>query len=345
MFGYILLESLYKLNLERSPAAIYHIITGKRSGQTIQDIHIFRLKNYFGIYKPLLKADFDVLVNTLVKEGKAAWTGNNLFPTEKGLIDLRQEDIKKEVMQFSGLDYDRITDVFFDRLTLFIQLSSNLLSGEKKFLPVTEKKEILDWGRGFYHLKKENMKEWFNQLYDELFTFLDSLNELQASIFVDRLSGFNQYGLSKEQIKVKHHLSIHETNIVMVLIIHKLINFIYSHKKENLFLEEFLAGSSYQSLSTETAEKTYALLNKGYTASEISKIRNLKINTIYDHIIEIAYRYKDFDYHPYISEADFIKITNTANQLESKKLKVLHDTLNEKYTYFQIRLVLAVNDF
>ncbi len=59
MFHQILLQIFQKLNNERTISAAYHILRGKRSGQTIQDIGLFQLHPYFGLLAKLPRPTFD----------------------------------------------------------------------------------------------------------------------------------------------------------------------------------------------------------------------------------------------------------------------------------------------
>lgn len=343
MFQYILLDSLHKLNKQRSPSAVYHILTGKRSSQSIQDVHIFDLKSYFGIYKTLKREAFQKCMEYLEYLELTDSSREGLVLTTRGITFLEKSEVRQEAAQFHGLEYDRLAEPFSERLTLFIQLTSNVLSGEKNFIPITDNHAVQDWTKNFFLENRADIKPFFNRLYQELFEFLGTVSEEQASIFVDRLTGYNQYGLSRQQIKDKHQLTYHDVNIQITLTIHKLIHWINNHNDE-LILEKFISSSVQKPLNTESAEKTLSLLLKGYNAELISKIRRLKMNTIYDHIIEIAYLDPEFDYSPYLTKNDFEEIANAAGKIGDKKLKSLSEKLEKKFSYFQLRLVLAVNE-
>ncbi|WBX79241.1 RQC domain-containing protein [Virgibacillus salarius] len=64
----IILTSTSYLNKERSISAIFHIITGKKSIQTVQDIHMYQLKSFYGVYPSLDKAVFQKQIRYLIKE-------------------------------------------------------------------------------------------------------------------------------------------------------------------------------------------------------------------------------------------------------------------------------------
>ncbi|HLQ97926.1 MAG TPA: hypothetical protein VK135_04495, partial [Candidatus Dormibacteraeota bacterium] len=48
--------------------SIYHLLTGKRSIQTVQDVHLYQLDRFFGIFKKLNKPTFDQMVDELMEQ-------------------------------------------------------------------------------------------------------------------------------------------------------------------------------------------------------------------------------------------------------------------------------------
>nr|WP_255639611.1 helix-turn-helix domain-containing protein [Aquibacillus saliphilus] len=173
--------------------------------------------------------------------------------------------------------------------------------------------------------------------------FLNGLDELDATIFVDRLTGSKNIGLSKEQIAKKYNLTHHDVEIKIELISHKLITFIRTNKQEAPLLSIFIEDLIEQLFITDSAAKTYQLLRRGYDNEQISSIRHLKMNTIHDHIVEIAYVDYNFDITEIVAKEEVVEILRSIRKLKTRKLKVLKENLNNKYSFFQIRLVLAVD--
>lgn len=96
--------------------------------------------------------------------------------------------------------------------------------------------------------------------------------------------------------------------------------------------------------TTKSATKTRELLNRQYTAEEIAVMRNLKLNTIYDHLVEIALYDEQFPLEKYINDQDQQEILSVVNRLKSYKLKDIRQEISKEISYFQIRLVLAVEN-
>src|SRR5699024_2448801 len=68
LFTYIILYCLKQIKEERTINGVYHLLRGKKSIQVVQDAHLYGLKDYYGIYKTVLKTDFDAHINKLLKD-------------------------------------------------------------------------------------------------------------------------------------------------------------------------------------------------------------------------------------------------------------------------------------
>nr|WP_253286704.1 helix-turn-helix domain-containing protein [Virgibacillus sp. MSJ-26] len=86
---------------------------------------------------------------------------------------------------------------------------------------------------------------------------------------------------------------------------------------------------------------TYNLLNAGFSPEEIKVRRNLKLNTIYDHIVEISLFDKAFNIDDYVSESVINEIKMAVSNTDSYKLKDIKEKVSDEISFFQIRLVLT----
>nr|WP_239454509.1 helix-turn-helix domain-containing protein [Bacillus suaedaesalsae] len=101
-------------------------------------------------------------------------------------------------------------------------------------------------------------------------------------------------------------------------------------------------GTSHKKLTlTQSTEKTFELVNQGYSIEAIAKIRQLKKNTIEDHIVEIALSDEAFDISPYIKSDTFKQIEECIMRLKTNQLKLIKNSLEIPVGYFEIRLALA----
>ena len=65
LFQQILLTILSTFQNERTISAAYHLLKGKRSGQTIQDVGLFKLYQFFGLLPKLSRKKFEEQLDLL----------------------------------------------------------------------------------------------------------------------------------------------------------------------------------------------------------------------------------------------------------------------------------------
>nr|WP_246188255.1 helix-turn-helix domain-containing protein [Metabacillus lacus] len=109
-------------------------------------------------------------------------------------------------------------------------------------------------------------------------------------------------------------------------VLHEIAN---THKRERLYL-------------TASTAKTLQFISSGFTIDEIAVRRGLKKNTIEDHIVEIALNDPAFEYEGFISTDQLDAIVREIKNKNTFQLKVLKEALKHEYSYFQIRLAVAV---
>lgn len=341
MFTLIVLDCVTKLKEERSASAIYHLVTGKRSSQTLQDAHNYQLTDYFGILKNLNRESFNDKINNLKKDKFLELDSSGIASVTVSGNDYMNKYMVATDTPFKGLKYDRIHTIFLKRLQLFIQTITNISSENPSFIAITDDVPIQQWVKKLYKQNRDNLRIWIDGIYQELNDFLNKLDDMDASIFVDRLTGYKKVGLSKEQLAKKHEISVLDVELVIVKITHMLISYLIANRESSPFLFEFTNNLFNHMFITDSTAKTYRLMNKGFSIPTIAKMRQLKESTIQDHIVEIAYIDDHFNIEAYVNKNDVLEIVNVTNRLKTNKLKLIKTKLNNKYSYFQIRLVLA----
>lgn len=341
----ILLRCFHRIHGERSSSNIYHLINGKRSIQTIQDAHIYKLEKYFGIYKNISKSYFDIKIQELLQSNYLININKEesiYVITNQGLewINLYPD----EQYFFNGLSYLDKAGIFMDRLLLLIQTLTNSKMNFYSFIPVISNQEIEHWVKKIYRNVKGSESKILNQIYSELNQLLMLLPDNQAMMFVDRLSGYKLYGLSLYQLAEKYQLTKDDVHLVLESIIHRMIYILEKDPTNFPKLSMFIDGQSGLSQLTHSAKQTYHYLLKNYTVEQIAKMRRLKENTIYDHLVEIAFYYEDFPIRNYVTEEEEMEILDVIKTTKSHRLKHIKDKLNKNINYFQIRLVIALEN-
>lgn len=331
-----------QMNRERSLAAIYHLLTGKKSIQTVQDAHIYHLTNFYGIIPSLKKVYFDHHIDQFVKKGYCIkeQEGTCIDITEKGNQWL-QVNKDFSIHLFNGIQFHRIDQIFFKRLLLFIQMITNRKMKYHSYIPIVDDPTVTSWARKTYHMIKGDIDVILLKLHRELTQLLRQLPDQEANIFVDRLTGYQTYGMSINQLANKYHISLLDTHLILIRTIHKFITEISKQTSKYAVLRQLLNHMPENTFITRSAYRTYQLLKRGYSHETIAKIRGLKESTICDHLVEISLYDDNFPFQDYLQNDTYEEITRITSNQRSFKLKDIKRQVHPEITYFQIRLALA----
>jgi len=321
------------------------MLHGRRSIQTIHDAHLYDLSEFYGIYRHLNKSKFNELIKRLEHECLIdRYKDTDIFElTERGMTWLAEHEHTMPLHYYKGLQYYDVDHVFFERLLLLTQVLTNRYKQNYHYIPVIDKREITVWVKQTYAHMKENVHQHLHTLFNELYHLLNLLNAQEANLFVDRLTGYKHFGLSTQQLSA--HYSMSESDIYLYLtgIIHRLLNLIGQDTNTYPFLNACIQDQSIYQTMTQSARQTETLLDRGLDPEAVARIRRLTINTIYDHIVEIALVKENFNMKPYVSHEEQEAIIQAIRQANSTKLKRIKAHLNDHISYFQIRLVLTTH--
>ncbi|CAM3879489.1 helix-turn-helix domain-containing protein [Mesobacillus zeae] len=338
----IFLNCLHKLNGERTIYSLYHLFQGKKSAQTIQDAHFFGLTPFFYVFPTIERKEIAKLAEQLGAGGHISRQSDDTWQlTEQGTAtlahSLKQYPLPKYL---DGLKYHHLTGVFWERLTLLVQVCSNLVYHHKEYIPVQSRQETLNWVKTFLGKRKEGRADIAKNLYSELVFCFEKEEGIDPALLVRRLTGYSRIGLTSLQAADEAGLDHHHYQLEFLNILHYLLGTVAENKSTLSILAAAASDGRQASPFTLSAEKTFLLLEKGYTPDQIASMRNLKGNTIEDHIVEIALNVKEFSISAYVSPEKEARIMEAADKIPVRRLKEIRDRV-EDANYFEIRLVLA----
>jgi len=345
IFEAILLTCGKQLNAERTVSNIFHLLNGKRSIQTVQDAHLYHTEKFYGIWRNLKPHILHHKISELIDGGlleEASAEEAVIRITPKGEQWLIRNQWR--IAYFRGLDYYMRTGIFYQRLLLLIQTMTNSKKQHFSFIPIVDKKQITNWVKQFYRKVKGSEGDCLMLLYQELESILNDLSEMEANFFVDRLTGFHKFGLSTDQLTKKYELSSYDVQLLLTAIIHRILNKIDKEPAKLPLLSSITKDLAAHALITNSASYTYQLLKNNYSPEAIAQIRNLKQNTIQDHIVEIAIYEPNFPISQYVSTEHQQEIAAVLSYTKSNKLKNIKQLVNENITYFEIRLMVTIKN-
>ncbi|MFC4737993.1 helix-turn-helix domain-containing protein [Bacillus daqingensis] len=332
----ILLHVLSELQESRSASGAVHIIKGKRSAQTIQDIQLFHLSKWAGAARFWKGTDPSALAEELFNQQLITGAGRRAALTNKGFEQLKQAEWLQQ-LYFQGREYEwnGFAEAFWRKLNLTVQAAGSLASKNKGFLPVYAEAEERDAVRKI--IKSAGSRHVNRLLYNKLEGELSLLSERSADIFVSRLAGNASQGKTVKQLAGR--LSEEEVFLRWRSVLHWLMKSEWPAELQPLISHI----EKQKSRLTNSAEKTKRFVYEGKTKAEIAALRGLKSSTVEDHLVELAMFDPDFPAHNYISEKrlkDLSIILQSSDQQET--LKELKEKAGDKGSYFDIRLAGAL---
>lgn len=339
----IILTCSDSFNHERSTSAVYHLLNGKQSIQTVQDCRTYHLESFYGIYPTLHKQVFDRKINDLVNHQLLSSISpqQSSIPTSIGIEWLAHVKAQLPLNHYNGLALHKTDQLFYARLLLIIQILTNKKMNESSYIPIIEDQSVYRWIKEDYLKSKPHVREHLQLIYNELRLLLNEENEQYANLFVDRITAYQHYGMSLEQLALTYKINIHDVPLMITAIVHHMIIRIKSNKRQFPFMSQLLKDLSTDGTISQSAMQTYELIKKQYSINDIAYQRRLKRSTIYDHIVEIALYDLDFSIRPFVSYAKQHEIINAVKQKKTFKLKTIKENISEEISYFQIRLTLA----
>ncbi|WP_163654220.1 helix-turn-helix domain-containing protein [Listeria sp. PSOL-1] len=316
-----LLFLLKKLVRPRKLPFLHAVMTGRRIGQTIQDIHLFKAEAYFGLLPNLSKELLQERCEKLLRSGAILQSENGFILA----IDFSTPDFLRK--DWNGFRACNRPQQFFKRLMLLVQVLSNKKYDKAHYLPIIRDKEVQIFIKQWLNRYGKNEQIRTN-LHEELYRF--SANQPYPELYIYRLSGGDWIGETAAQIAEKLALPLYESY------------FEWRYGLEQLILApaafpilQTLIAPVFSNL-TNSSYFTYEKMKQGMSSKQLASIRNLKLSTIQDHIVEIAATLPT-EFPLTINQ----EIQKALQETEYTSLKEIKQLFPE-WSYFDIRLAVVL---
>ncbi|SER43756.1 helix-turn-helix domain-containing protein [Salisediminibacterium halotolerans] len=342
----LLLAAIQSAGAERSLNGVKHILKGKRSAQTIQDVRFFQCERITASLKDAPEVNIESIVSALKERGCIrSGPADTHHLTAEGVRYLQElEDDVPFPATYHGMPYEwhSAANGFWQRLRLLIQTLGNLQYDIRFFQPVSYDYTVQRDVKTVLNHSSYSKDQQSRQLYQEVESVLTRFSDQEAEIFVRRLTSAFSAGKTYTQLaaeKGKDELYIH---FLHRGIIHEMIQLSAKESESFPLLKRLVPAIPNQTSVTETAAKTHEYIKAGKMLREIAATRGLKLSTIEDHVVEIALHDDAFDPADYITNEVITMAANKAADLGTSRLKTIKENLPDGITYFQIRLALAI---
>jgi uncharacterized protein YpbB len=345
--GTIVLYCIDQFNGERSVYAILHMLKGKKSSQTIQDAHLFGLTNIYGTFPLISRQQLEQVtqelstanyIQSLQEEGRYRITENGQKQLQ---IQLSVNPLPESL---SGMHLQPFTAVFWGRLSLLIQTLSHIVHKQNSFYPIQRNQDVQIWVKHFLKRNQGSRAAIAKCFFEELVVMLEKRTEVERVIFVKKITGHDRVGSTFEQIGNECKIDPIYGRLLFLATLHFLIKEAEAYPDQFPYTFSLFSDlrSNSNSPLTHSTKITLKYLQQGKTSQEIANIRRLKLNTIEDHLVEIAHTEKIFPIEKYVPADIVEKIMIAAKVSQSRQLKAIKNLVNDdQISFFQIRLVLA----
>ena len=334
----ILLTIIRKLDGERTIYAGFHLLRGKRSGQTLQDVEYYGVKAFFGILPKLSLEQFNEAAKELHDADYISTTADSLVVvTETGR--LRANGLP--IYQFNGWDYRGREMIFFERLSLVVQTISNFRAGEKSFMPIQREPSIQEFVRKIIAKQPIRDSGFAKGIAEELESSMNrsGMSDIQKMVLTHRLSGFRMTGWTWDQLADRLKQSPFAIRLLFIESLHRLLT-VVTTSDEFPFLLKIAEDVKVASYLTDSSMKTKQLFERGMSLDEIAITRNLKTSTIEDHFVEMSINDPQFPLSQFVTSDSAEAVVAKANEIGTRRLRLLKSEFND-LSYFQLRLILG----
>ncbi|MGQ5206824.1 helix-turn-helix domain-containing protein [Bacillus subtilis] len=340
-FDIMVLDCLCKINGERSGSAVFHLFKGKRSSQTIQDAGLFQTAKYFGMAAQCSRSDISESLDKLEKHSYLSPMSetDTYKVTASGAAVLRHALSERPwPVHCHGAHYQQAAGVLWKRLSLLVQVLSHKQQGSRRYIPVTKDHKTLHWVKKYLSRHTDHI-EMAKSLFDMLEAHLKKIENKAAQIFVYSLTSHHRIGYTSRQLADTLQEDEWYVYIMFWASVHY---FIHSLPEcEDALLKDLLSDVHLDNALTESTRKTWQMVKQGFPIHRIAEIRKLKTATIEDHIVEISLHEPAFMINDYVSAEDQLQIAEFAKRMRTNKIKQIRDGLEQRFSYFQIRLALT----
>ncbi|MBC1526187.1 YpbB family protein [Listeria seeligeri] len=306
---------------------LHTILVGRRTGQAVQDAHLFQMQHLFGLVPNLKALLLEKRLSALVQTGVISVTDNGY------IIEGNQgATFEIDYPLFQGFAFQRQAFDFFAHLRLAVQVISNKHHEKNYYLPVIRDKKIQLFIKNW--LPKQDQATLADRLFAEIFEWFKELEVARPEFIVERFSGGELMGHTTEQIATKYERKKWDVYFEVLHEIHRVLTSI-KHSPDKWPLLRSLVPEELTGLTT-SAMQTFNLWKNGADLETIERIRNLKTSTIQDHFVEIRATNKEA-FVPYLPDESLIKTINQKDWRLLREIKAAFPDLD----YYQIRLAVV----
>lgn len=300
-------------------STFFHLLKGKRTSAVMSYAFFMDLLPFLGSQPDLSLKEFETVITSLEKEGLIDKNDSASYViTRKGRSELRQE-LQTYLLQVDYFNFGRSDENCFRLLTYFIQQVS---TGKKSLRPLETSPLFTRPVDQLLRREKVNSKI----LYEEIYQLFNHLSQEAGDFLAQQFSGSDVVAKTAYQILPQPFQKTPWNRLYQASCFHPLLKEVKNGQR-NTLCYQLLKGLLQQNYNNSMLY-TRRLLLKGMSIPDVARIRNLKVGTISDHIIEWSLYEKKFPFDRFISESSERKLAVLTATEDLYTMR--YSTINEK---------------
>ena len=346
LFDLYLLELIVALKGIRGKTSVVRILTGSYAKQTLQDVHLFNLEVYYGLYYLIDPVELSERIDHFILKEYLIENDKHLIVQQKGVVFLQQIrslDMEGKIENSSKfiLRRDR-KEMFWKRMVLLVQTLPHLIN-KKKFIPAVIEIEVKEWIKRYMKpIQRERIRLMMVQLRKELNQIKEEIDTVEQQLLLYRLYGSHRSAYTWKQLESLLQIPEQELKIRFSSLIRSIFLVVCQSKLDYPVLASLFEFDVKETNLSKSTHYTLQLLQKGFTFAQVASKRDLTIGTIYDHVLEILIQSpKDLEFQKYISNWKIERVKGWIQKKRSFQLSAYKEWVNDEISFQDLRLILA----
>lgn len=336
--NYIL--SFFDLNKTTTVSQLFHLFNGKRTPSMFYLIETRKWHHGFLLTSELTRGRINQIVEKLKNNNKLKEIDKGYLLTEEGQENFQlyfeSHYYPQKLKDFSNAT---IRLNFWNRFQLYTQIFSELSYNNSKYIPIikdpSHQENVRQLFQSAHNNREKLAKQWINE---QVFIFKNLANDT-ANALANQLTGHKIIGKTRTQISFSQEMTQMEVSFYLLDAIEELLDVIDKYKEKlplNREILKVLKNEMNLGLSASTFQ-TYDLIRKNYSLQQIANYRSIKINTVKEHVLEIAFVLNDFTYNNFVPEAIYQKLHKAFSTREGYNFKqALGDFEQLEFMHFRL---------
>lgn len=308
-------------------AQCIHVFQGRRTPTMLYLIETQHLYSSFELLPKLSRRQLEKCFQVLEENKWIKEKDDGFVLTLSGKTTVR--DFFKNVQypdEIKTIRHVRTRRTFWERFQLFTQVFSQFRFNNSTYTPVIKHPSHQEGVRKWFAEQKESKNILTDQWIKESFLLFELLPEEVADMLAFQLAGYHKVGQTKQQTASYMKQQPYE---FLLFFENALEQMVLQVEKSEFSLLKRLLNEIKRETSYGLSSSTYLTakkLGEGLSIEQVSTLRRLKVNTIREHILEIAFIQPAFVFKRFIPEKTYHTLHNAFENnskltyQESKKL-------------------------